>query len=91
VFLRGSSKNGLPVCRDLANHTKHLALNSQYSVAPAMAYGISATVGVEPEKNSFSLKFQVELPTEGKSIDVLELAKKCIEEWDAIMKTIGLL
>jgi hypothetical protein len=90
-FLGKSSKIGLPICRDVANGSKHLTLNKSFSVDQQARMLSVGTAVILPPVSSFKLKFSVELPTKGSSIDALELARLCVQEFDQLLKNKNLL
>ena len=86
AFLRSSTFVGLPICRDVANASKHLVLDKTFSVDRNMMISSTGTAHVAQSDVDFSLRFNIEMPNSNNVIDVLELAHSCVNEWDKILK-----
>jgi len=56
-----------------------------------MTLSATGTAHTSESDMSFSLKFDIEIPSKNQRIDALELARNCVNEWNKVLKNKNLL
>lgn len=83
-----NQSNSLALCRDLANKQKHkqIALyEPRHSLAERKGRGVSIPVVSYYDPSRKTQRFGLDMEEFETMIDVIDLAEKCVEEWERFL------
>jgi hypothetical protein len=88
VIKMAHQSDGLKICRDLCNGTKHLGRHHRPSSGTGASHQY-VDMTIAPEKGQFEMECILD-DGNGNEISGKELAHKCIAEWERILQSQGL-